>query len=147
MGATIETTVEVNATPAEVIAKIVDMPGLPSWNTFMRHMEILSDHDSVVEGCQLLVKMEPKVGEKQFEFRPMVLEKTETSLRWLGKVGILFAGEHYFIAEPSPSGSGTLLRHGENFTGLAIPLFRIFGLKDTEEAFKRMNEDLKKAFA
>lgn len=67
----------------------------------------------------------------------------QKELRWRGSLPIpgLFVGEHYFVLEPTAEG-GTRLVHGENFTGLLVPLVGGM-LADTEEGFKLMNTALK----
>lgn len=64
-------------------------------------------------------------------------------LRWRGSLPIpgLFTGEHYFLLT-SPAAGKTHLVHGENFTGLLIPLLGGL-LKATETGFNDMNKALK----
>jgi hypothetical protein len=78
-------------------------------------------------------------------FRPLVLAAEPVrELRWRGKLLIpgLFDGEHYFRLEPLPGGA-TKLVHGENFSGLLVPMFRRSLEHGTRAGFVMMNEALR----
>lgn len=78
-------------------------------------------------------------------FRPTVLVTTDSELRWVGTLGPLFRGEHYWLAEEAPDG-GTKLSHGEVFSGSLIPLFQWLMLEDTREGFVRHNGEVAASF-
>ncbi|GAM23406.1 hypothetical protein SAMD00019534_065810 [Acytostelium subglobosum LB1] len=65
-------------------------------------------------------------------------------LRWRGKLWFtgLFDGEHFFQAVNNNDGS-TKFVHGENFSGILVPLLGSLITK-TEGDFNKMNEELKK---
>ena len=78
-------------------------------------------------------------------FRPRVLAcEPEVELRWRGALfwPALFAGEHFFLLKPLPSG-GTRFQHGEDFRGLLLPLLGA-QLKRTAHGFVLMNQALKR---
>jgi hypothetical protein len=146
-GYAIETQVDINASPEAVMARLVDAENIGKWSTFIVEMKIISDHATVQEGCQLSVMIDPKESGKPMEFKPRVLKKTDTELRWLGVLGgFLFLGEHYFIVKKNESGNGTTLTHGESFSGPLGPLMKLVALEDTKQAFARHNEQLRSSF-
>ena len=136
--AIIETSINIAATPSRVWQVLLDFPGYPEWNPFIRSIS-----GSVSAGRKLKIRVEPP-GRRAMSFRPVILvADPERELRWRGKVLVpgIFDGEHYFRLEPH--GSGTRLVHGEGFTGILLPLMRS-ALRATEEGFRAMNEALKK---
>jgi hypothetical protein len=148
MGSTVETEIRIeNASPESVIARLADGENIGTWSTFIRELTIISGHTAIQEGCRISVKVDLKADGKLMEFKPRVLKKTDTELRWLGVFGgFLFYGEHYFVARRDDAGTGTILTHGEIFTGVLAPLFKLMGLDDTRKAFVRHNEDLRRTF-
>jgi hypothetical protein len=148
MGFAVETEVHIeNASPETVISRLSDAGNVGKWSTFIRDFKIISGHATVQEGCQISVQIDLKADGKSMEFQPRVLKKTDTELRWLGVFGgFLFYGEHYFIAKRDEAGTGTILTHGEIFSGILAPLFKMMGLDDTKKAFERHNEDLRRTF-
>lgn len=76
--------------------------------------------------------------------KPTIVKLVENkTLRWKGRIGIpgIFDVEHYFILDAQQDGT-TLLTHGENFSGILIPVTGSV-LKETEDNFHRFNERLK----
>jgi hypothetical protein len=145
----IETKVHIAASPEEVIARLVDCDGFPSWSTFIRKMAVISDHKEVVQGCRLAVEIDLKGDGQSREFKPMVIAKSGQELRWVGTLGAaaLLRGEHYFTASPGAAGDGCDLVHGETMTGLLCPLMAAMGMMaDTTAGFERLNEELKRTF-
>ncbi len=80
-------------------------------------------------------------------FTPTVLTAIPgRELRWLGTVLTpwIFAGEHYFLLDPTSNGA-TNLTHGERFSGMLSPLImRGQLLAATKAGFVAMNEALKR---
>ena len=118
---------------------LVDFADYPRWNPFVRSIVGVAR-----AGEKLAVRIQPP-GQGGMTFRPVVLKAEERrELRWRGKVLLpgLFDGEHYFVLEPAAR--GTLLRHGELFSGLLVPLFRKSLDGATRAGFLAMNEALKR---
>jgi len=95
-------------------------------------------------GERLTVRIQPPGG-KAVTFKPSLLVMRQNQeLRWLGRLILpgLFNGEHYFLL--SPMKNGTLLRHGESFSGLIVRLMGSSMFDQTERGFMAMNDALKK---
>lgn len=77
---------------------------------------------------------------------PVVIEKVEAQreLRWCGGPRGLVRGSHYFLLEPlGPGARRTRLRHGEEFSGLAVrPLWPILQ-RQLGPAYSAFNHELK----
>jgi hypothetical protein len=64
-------------------------------------------------------------------------------LEWVGRIPLLFTGRHIFELEPSRG--GTLLRHGEDMSGLVPALFFSAERVDRQRlAYEAFNEALEK---
>jgi len=135
---TISTRIAIQAPAERVWAELMDFPAYPDWNPFIRRLE-----GSAEAGARLAATIQPPGG-SAMTVRPVVLiAHRNREFRWKGSLPIpgLFYGEHFFQLEPDPRG-GTLLTHGEVFTGILVPLLGGL-LKKTEEGFQRMNEALR----
>ena len=78
-------------------------------------------------------------------FTPKVLRaEPNRELRWLGQLLLpgIFNGEHYFIIEPLAD-NRCRFRHGENFSGLLVPLFSKKLDRTVTPGFAEMNLALK----
>lgn len=77
---------------------------------------------------------------------PVVIEKVqkERELRWCGGPRGLVRGSHYFLLEPvGPEARQTRLRHGEEFSGLAVrPLWPMLE-RQLGPAYSAFNRELK----
>ncbi len=136
----LDTQIEINAGAARVWSILMDFPGYARWNPFVRSIEGLAKI-----GEPLRVFIQPP-GSRGMRFRPTVLAvEPERELRWKGKLVVpgLFDGEHFFVLEPS-SAARLILRHGEAFTGLLVPLLRRSLDGATRQGFIAMNEALKR---
>ena len=83
------------------------------------------------------------LDQKPMSFKPQLLKfSAPNEFRWRGVVGAgwIFSGEHYFILE-APHHNETKLIHGENFSGLLVPLF--IKEKLITKSFASMNLALK----
>ena len=133
----IETTATIDAPPERVWEVLTDLDAMDEWNPFIVEAQ---GKPAVAE--RLRIRVAPP-GKRPATFTPVVLTADRPrELRWRGTLPIpgLFAGEHYFVLEPT--GTGTRLRHGETFAGLLVPLMGGM-LKATAEGFERMNAALK----
>lgn len=112
---TIETEIDIPASPQAVWQVLTDGPAYADWNPFIRSMS-----GAVVAGGRLTNRIHP-AGQSAMTFRPRVLVADPArELRWLGRLGLprIFDGEHYFRLEANAT--GTRLVHGETFRGLLL---------------------------
>jgi hypothetical protein len=138
-GPSISTEIEIAAPAHTVWEELTNGADYPEWNPFVKH---LSGNLEVGDHLNVTIQSE---GNSPMDFTPEVLVADDNcELRWVGKLGFkgVFDGEHYFILEETANGT-TILRHGENFTGmLAYPLLAVIR-KDTLKGFEAMNAALK----
>jgi len=136
---TLHTEIEINAPASAVWDELTDTDSFQDWNPFVTHLS-----GDLIVGSRLSATIQPDGG-KPMDFTPTVLvADADQELRWVGRLGVrgIFDGEHYFVLEQTENGT-TLLRHGENFSGmLAAVVFAMVG-EDTENGFRAMNTALK----
>ena len=134
----VSTSMTIAAPPERVWEVLTDFAAYPEWNPFMTSVT-----GSLGVGKRLSVRIHPPGG-KPMGFKPTILVvKPFQELRWLGRLIVpgLFDGEHYFRLAPTVD--GTMLDHGENFSGLIVKLAASSMLKQTEQGFIAMNRALK----
>ena len=135
----VDTQIEINASTERVWSILMNFPGHARWNPFIRSIE-----SAPKVGGSLNVFIQPP-GSSGLRFRPTVLTvEPMREFRWKGKLLIsgLFDGEHFFMLEPK-SDARLVLRQGEVFSGLLVPLFRRSLDGATKQGFIAMNEALK----
>jgi hypothetical protein len=101
----IHTQVSIAASPSKVWSILTDFSAMPSWNPF-----ITAISGSASPGSSLSVIIAPP-DRSPMRLSPTVLvAKPEQELRWLGTVlgRWIFAGEHYFVLEPTLEGGTSL---------------------------------------
>jgi hypothetical protein len=134
------TSILISAPAERVWSVLMDFPAYPTWNPFIRSVS-----GSSAVGSTLNVTLEP-VGGKAMSFSPRVLVcEREKEFRWKGRVLLpgVFDGEHHFRLS-SPDGASTLFAHGEEFTGILVPLVMRGAMRaGTEAGFMAMNQALK----
>ena len=129
----LNTTIDLPATPDRVWAELTNFAAYPDWNPF-----ITQANGDWAEGNIVAITA------GGMDFKPKVLAyDSGKELRWLGSLLFkgLFDGEHYFLLKDNGDGT-TTLTHGENFSGVLVPLFRAKLNKDTKAGFEAMNEAL-----
>ncbi|GAA3532550.1 SRPBCC domain-containing protein [Nonomuraea rosea] len=134
----ISTSIDIQASPEQVWAILVDFDGYSSWNPFIRE-----GAGEAVVGGRLTLRMFPESG-KPMVFKPEVLAAEPGKvLRWVGHLIVpgLFDGTHQFLLTPTPT--GTHLVQSESFKGLLVPFLGKM-LEGTARNFERLNEALKK---
>ncbi|MBM3619809.1 MAG: SRPBCC domain-containing protein [Alphaproteobacteria bacterium] len=134
---TIDTSIDIAASPSRVWSVLTDFAAYPEWNPFITRIAGVP-----VVGGRLVVTIQPP-GRKAMMFRPVVLAATpDVELRWRGRLLMpgLFDGEHVF--QLSPSADGCRLDHTETFTGLLSGLLG-GAMPATRRGFVAMNEALK----
>lgn len=137
---TLRTDIEIAATPERIWSILMDFEGHHRWNPFVRSIE-----GNARVGETLTVFIQPPGG-RGMQFKPTVLAvEPAREFRWRGKLLIpgLFDGEHFFLLDPLPNGN-VQLTHGENFSGLLVPLMKKSLEGGTRAGFVAMNEALKR---
>ncbi len=130
----IETTIEIDASPAKVWRVFSDFKNYPKWNPFIASLT------GKVEVGEIIY-----VDLNTMKFKPQVLKfDQDQELRWKGKLLIkgLFDGEHYFQLIANENGTTTFV-HGENFSGILVRLLRKKLDTEVKKEFQEMNRALK----
>jgi hypothetical protein len=134
----IQTEILINTDITTVWDVLMNFDSYPKWNPF-----ITSISGEPKLGSRLTVSINPPGG-KGMTFKPNILSlESNKEFRWKGKLGIsgIFDGEHYFILEFLENDK-TKFIHGENFSGLLVPLVGKM-LDKTKKGFQLMNESIK----
>lgn len=133
----LQTTIEIDAAPSTVFSQLIDLATYGDWNPF-----ITEASGTMAVGGRLRLHMEPPGG-RPMTFRPTVTELVPGRvLEWLGRLGPrgIFDGRHRF--ELMPTDTGTRLLHGEQFSGVLVPLLRRSLDGPTLAGFEAMNAAL-----
>jgi hypothetical protein len=101
-----------NATPEQVWQKMTDLKSFPDWNPMTPSMV-----GECVEGAAIKGKIQMGPMQVPFPFKVTTVRPGD-ELRWEGGYRGLMYLDHRFILEDKGDGT-TLLRHHEEFTGLA----------------------------
>ncbi len=135
----IRTSIDINATPAQVWRILMDFENYPTWNTFIKSITGKAE-----KGARLAAFIEPPGG-KGMQFNPKVLAvEPNKEFRWLGHLFIpgLFDGEHIFELTDNGNGTTTFVQR-ERFGGILVPLFKKMLNDNTRRGFEAMNAALK----
>lgn len=139
MKKTIETDIDIDASPEKVWKVLTDLTSYPQWNPF-----ILEISGKLKVGEKLSVLIRPEGG-REMTFKPVVtVADINRELRWLGRLFFnkLFDGEHYFRIEQIGDESVRFV-HGENFNCILVRLFASSLEKGTAAGFRAMNKAIK----
>ena len=131
----IETTIDIDVTPEQAWAVLVDLDGHAEWNPFMSEIRGVA-----AVGERLTVTFTPP-GRRATTFRPTVTAADPVRrFEWLGRLGIpgLFDGRHRFDLEPLADGR-TRLVHSEEFRGVLVPLLWRSLATATRTGFEQLN--------
>lgn len=134
----IETSIIIDAPPAQVWQVLMNFDRYPQWNPFVKSIK-----GEAKMGAHLECTLQPE-GMKPQVFKPTVVAlELEREFAWLGKLGIsgLFDGEHHF--QLIPQDDKTLFIHKENFNGILVPLLLALIGDKTRRGFEAMNRALK----
>jgi hypothetical protein len=133
---TLNTTIEIDAPPAEVWAVLTDFPAHAVWNPFFAS---ISGRAEVGQTLTVVARKGEGAG---MTFRPTVEVADGSTLRWLGKIGPggIFNGQHEF-ALTALAGGRTRLDHSERFTGVLVPFLGKM-LAQTHAGFLEFNRAL-----
>lgn len=133
---TIDTTIDIDASPSVVWEHLADFRSYPEWNPHVTAVE-----GDPTEGATLEVRVE-REGAKPREMTVTVADvDPERRLEWVGTVGFpwLFEGRHVLELEPL-DGDRTRLHNREVVSGVLAPLVLTH---DPERDYEGMNEALK----
>lgn len=135
----ISTAIDIQASPEEVWAVLVNFAGYAAWNPFIRE-----GSGEAAVGSKLNLRMFPENG-RPMTFKPEVLAAEPGKvLKWVGHFIVpgLFDGTHEFALTATPDG-GTHLVQSESFKGLLVPFLGKM-IEGTRRNFDNLNEALKK---
>ncbi|RLV96193.1 hypothetical protein JA1_000266 [Spathaspora sp. JA1] len=145
MGQSINTSIEINATPEKVREFFLNYRNQSNWNPFFKVFEKYTNEkvNELHVGDQLKVVLQPHGKTNQFTMYPTIASNNSSELKWKGG-NFIFWGIHSFNFEPIDGGSRTKFVHGEVFGGLLLWLVSWMGiLRDTELSFNDLNAALK----
>jgi hypothetical protein len=135
----IRTEIEINSPPLRVWEILTDFVRYPQWNPF-----ILEIKGVVSPGATVPYRFEFPRGLRVWAHAKILQFEPEKELRWTAHflTPSVFNGEHYFTITPT-SGSNSVFRHGEIFSGLTLPIvwpiLRAYG----PEIYESLNKALK----
>ncbi len=110
----IRTVIELDATKEKVYNVLADLESYPKWNPYHRKVE-----GKFEEGAELTIHVLRPDG-KKVEVPPHMMRIVKNKeITWGGGVRGIFYGVHSFKLESGTQGK-TLLRHDEDFSGIAI---------------------------
>ncbi len=137
----VRTVIDIAAPVARVWETLTDFSAYASWNPL-----IVDIRGKVEPGAK--VDFYAKIYGKRLPIDARMLSvEPERDFRWRGPrvplLGKLFSGEHYFTLEPIDE-QNTRFIHGENFSGLALPLTWWRLEADIIAAYDGMNQALKR---
>lgn len=119
---------------------LTELNTYPEWNDFFKTIS-----GEVREGSTLKITITPP-NAKPMSFTPKVAKvDPQNELRWRGAFlhSSIFQGEHYFLLEKI-SDKQTRFIHGEKFTGLLTPIFKLIGFeRNTRLGFEAFNLAIK----
>lgn len=141
----VERSVEIEAKPAQVWQVLTDFASYAEWNPFLVHVAVIpgampESADRLVVGGQLDVTVRNHGSDTRFRPDVLAVERNR-ELRWRGRFLMprLVDGEHYFLVEPTAT--GTRLTQGEVFRGALVPVAG--SAIDVADGFDAMNVALR----
>jgi hypothetical protein len=135
----LRTEINIKAPAEKIWSVLTDFQKYPEWNPMIK-----SFSGSLIEGSKVAVKLE-QPGSAPMRFKPVITKVVQgQQFAWKGQLisSLLFGGEHFFEIRDNGNGTCTFL-HGENFTGMLIPLLKKMLAGNTKRGFQLMNEMLK----
>ena len=134
---TLETSIQIHASPQRVWAVLTDRAAYPRWNPF-----IVSSDGQLKPGATLINRMHDATGDTTFTPVLQVVDPGH-ELQWIGRVGPggIFDGQHTFTIQQIRPGL-VLFTQREDFTGVAVPFYEGHLHADTLPMFRAMNAAL-----
>ena len=131
----VEVTIDIEAKPDAVWARLTDAAGMPSWNSTVESIE-----GPIEPGRRLALRVPTAPGRT---FRPKVVEFDPPSrMVWRDGALPMFRGVRTYTVKPAPGGATFTMR--EEFRGVMLPLIAR-SLPDFVPVFDRYAADLKAA--
>jgi len=128
--------VEIDAPKNEVYAVLADLNSYPQWNPYHRTVE-----GDFMEGAELKIQVLRPDG-KKIEVPPHMIRIVENEeITWGGGIKGIFYGIHSFRLQQKEGGK-TILRHDEDFSGIAVG-FADLPANVIAEGYQKMNFALK----
>jgi hypothetical protein len=140
---TLNTEIEIEASPERVWQTLTDFAAYPQWNPFIVRIE-----GTPAVGTCLTATMKP-AGSRGMTFTPTVLQSVPgREFRWIGRLWLpgIMDGEHSFRIEPLENAAGNprvRFVQSETFRGVLVPLFLRLMKSGTLAGFAAMNRALK----
>lgn len=137
MARTVSATVTISAAPADVWAVLTDLGRYPQW-----HPHIHKAAGKIQVGDRVVFTM-ARPGRRPFTIRPRVIAAQPGSeLRLLGRLPIVFSGEHSFTLSLTDGDTCTKVIQSETYRGLVVPFIgKTIAAAQTE--FDEVNQALK----
>jgi hypothetical protein len=142
----LETEIFISHPPEKVWAALIDFEKYSIWNPF-----VFEAKGEAIKGAKLKIRVNSPDGKctnnkpKIYNFTVFLnIIEANKMLAWASRPLFpwIFSGVHYFRL--TPSGSGTLLTHGETFKGLIAHLMRKKILGEFPKGYHDMNKALAK---
>lgn len=143
----IETNIIINAEPKTVRSVFLRYVDYPKWNPFFTSFSKYTNKSdpNLNEGDELQIDLKLKGMNNTSTMYPVIFKNNENEFAWRGKLlsTWIFGGTHLFKFVPIDENK-TLFEQSEEFTGILVFLFYIFGVfSKTKESFIGLNESLK----
>ncbi|MGA9993106.1 MAG: SRPBCC domain-containing protein [Thiobacillaceae bacterium] len=140
MPRSIDTAIEIVASPQQVWDVLGDFARYPEWNHFLLQIQ-----GEPAVGTQIRFRCELPRGVRMNATATVLKVATSRELRWAGELlrPWLFRAEHYFAIERLATDRITF-RHGEIFSGLLLPLAWLILRGHGPPVYEQMNADLKR---
>src|SRR5262245_6098670 len=137
----IRTQIDIDAGKETVWSILTDFAAYPEWNPFLVKVETRARPG---EPVGLTVRL----GGRTLVLDARIAAVTpERHLRWIGPIskakGMLFTGEHYFVIQELTANRVRFV-HGEEFSGLVVPVIRRPLLRALTPAYEAYNVALKR---
>jgi len=139
----IRTEHRIAASPAEVWAVLADFGGYAEWNP----LNVWAEGEARLGAAVRMRFVDAGGGKGKVIAQTVIVTGCEPGryLEWIGRVPILFTGRHSF--ELTAADGGTLMRHGEDLSGLMPALFSHERIARQKSAYEAFNLALEKRVA
>ena len=132
----IETSIEIAASPESVWGALVDFDRYDDWNPMIKNIQA-----EPLVGSPVAFEVVLSAA-KRMKFKAKMAQVDEPiELNWKGGSVLLVSGKHYFRIEKIGDNS-VRFHHGEDFKGLLLPLLAKT-LKKNNSLYDAMNQALK----